>query len=157
MSDQPQYPTYPGDDSSGPRVPGQQPPVYGQQPPPYGQQPPAFGEQPPPGQAPYGSAFPPQGYGRAPQSYGHPHATTSTMATVGLVLGILSILACYLGVLIGPAAIVVSVLAGKQIDAEPPGAVSGKGLAIAGLVTGIVGTVLWGAVVALTIIGLAVE
>ena len=173
MSDRPQYPSYPGDDGKPQPDPGQQPPAYGQEPaaPGYGQAPPppGYGQAPPPpgyGQAPpppgYGQAPPPPGFGQAPPppGYGYPqqpYRPTPTKAVLGLVLGIVSILFCYLGALIGPAAIIVSVMAGKEIDAQPPGALSGRGMATAGMVTGIIGTVLWGAVVALTIIGLSVE
>lgn len=76
MSDQPQYPSYPGDDSSGgvppgqtpPPPPGYQPPPPGYQPPPAGYQPPPPGYQPPP--PGYGQA--PPAYGQAPQGYGPP-------------------------------------------------------------------------------------
>lgn len=80
MPDQPQYPSYPGDENAGgvppgyppaPPAHGQQPPQYGQQPPAYGQQPPPYGQQPPQyGQQQYGQ-YPPQGYGQQPQGYGH--------------------------------------------------------------------------------------
>jgi hypothetical protein len=69
-----------------------------------------------------------------------------------LVLGIVSLFFCYLGVLIGPAAIVLSVLATKHINEQPPGAAGGKGLATAGLVTGIVGTLIWGALLAVLVV-----
>ena len=74
-----------------------------------------------------------------------------------MILGIVSIVFCYLGLLIGPVAIVLSVLASKDIAAQPPGVAGGKGMATAGLVTGIIGTVIWGAVVALLVIGLNLE
>lgn len=171
MSDRPQYPSYPGDDqpkppefpagqpvygqepaSAGPPPPpqpayGQVPPGYGQVPPGYGQVPPGYGQVPPP----------PPGYGPPPGfGYARPQSGSSAKAVWGLVLGIISIAFCYVGVLIGPAAIIVSVLARKDIDARPPGAVSGRGMATAGLVTGIIGTVLWGAVIVLLVIGLTV-
>jgi hypothetical protein len=120
----------------------------------------------PPG---YGQA-PPPGYGQVPPGYGYPPAPpTSNKAVAGLVLGIASILFCYLGLLLGPAAIIVSVLARKDIDAAqtrfqhgyqtgpPQGPVRGKGMAITGLVTGIIGTVIWGGFLALVIIGASLE
>jgi hypothetical protein len=162
VSDRPQYPSYPGDDDVPPAQPapdatlgyGQQPPQpgYGQQPPPYGygQQPPppGYGQQPPP----YGQQ-PPPGYG-----YGYrPPPVTNGKAVASMILGIVSIIFCYLGLLIGPVAIVMSVLASKDINAQPPGVAGGKGMATAGLVTGIIGTVVWGAIVALIVIGINVE
>ena len=53
--------------------------------------------------------------------------------------------------LIGPAAIVLSVMARKEIDEAPHGAIEGRGMAIAGLATGIIGTVIWAAVIALIV------
>lgn len=69
MSDQPQYPSYPGDDSSGGVPPGYQPrpgyqsPPPGYQPPPPGYQPPGYGQAPPA----YGQA--PAGYGQVAPNY----------------------------------------------------------------------------------------
>ncbi len=138
MNDRPQYPTYPGDDDPKPSAPPAGPPVYGQEP-----------ARPAPPAAPGYGQVPPPGYGHAPRPAG-----SSTKAIWGLVLGIISMVFCYLGVLIGPAAIIVSVLARRDIDARPPGALSGRGMATAGLVTGIIGTVFWGAVSLLIGIGL---
>lgn len=164
MSDGPQYPSYPGEEPS----PGATPPGYGQAPPPpgYGQAPPppGYGQAPPPpgyGQVPpaYGQV-PPPGYGQVPPGYGYGYQgppKTNGKAVAGLVLGIVSILFCYLGVLIGPVAIILSVMAGKEITAQPPGTAGGKGMATAGLVTGIIGTVIWGAVVALVVVGVLAE
>jgi hypothetical protein len=148
VSDQPQYPRYPGDDAE-PSEPQTGPaPGYGQAPPPsYGQAPPAYGQSSPQGFPP------PPGYGYPQQGYGYPPPRrTSTKAVVGLVLGIVSILFCYLGVLIGPAAIMVSILARREIDDAPQGAVEGRGMAIAGLVTGIIGTIIWAVVIALIVV-----
>jgi hypothetical protein len=175
MSDQPRYPSYPGDEPGqgdpGP-VPGPEsgqapPPGYGQVPPPgYGQAPPpGYGQVPPPGygQAPpvYGQTpehgfAPPPGYGYSypQQGYGYQQRpATSTKAVLGLVFGIISILFCYVGLIIGPVAIVLSVMARNEIDEAPPGTVEGRGMAIAGLVTGIVGTLIWAAIIALTVVG----
>ncbi len=167
MSDQPQYPRYPGEDPEQSEPPagstqgyGQAPPPpsYGQAPPPpsYGQAPPAYGQTPPAyGQTPeHGFGPPPQqqGYGYPQQGYGYPpRPRSSTKAVLGLVFGIVSILFCYLGVLIGPAAIVLSVMARKEIDDAPHGAIEGRGMAIAGLATGIIGTVIWAAVIVLIV------
>ena len=157
MSDQPQYPRYPGEDPEP--APGSTqgwgqappPPAYGQAPPSYGQTPPAYGQTPehgfgpPPQQQGYGYPQPHPGYGYAPRPQ------SSTKAVLGLVFGIVSILFCYVGLLIGPAAIVLSVMARKEIDEAPHGAIEGRGMAIAGLATGIIGTVIWAAVIALIV------
>ncbi len=109
--------------------PGQQPP-YGQ---PYGQQYPAYGEG---GQPPgYG------GYG-APGGYQSPQ--TSVMAIISLIAGILSIVlacCCWPLSLVGIAGIVLGILAKKEI-AGSNGLKTGDGLALAGLITGIVGILL---------------
>lgn len=131
MSDQPQYPSYPGDETP-PSSPSPSPPPYGQAPPP-----PSYGQGP--------GGYPPQGYGyQAPPR-------SSTKAVLGLVLGIVSIVFCYLGLLIGPVAIVLSVMARREIAAAPAGSIRGAGMATAGLVTGIIGTVVWAAVIALLV------
>jgi hypothetical protein len=181
MSDQPRYPSYPGDepgqDDHG-QAPGHDagqvpppdhgqapPPGYGQVPPPaYGQAPPSYGQVPPPGygQAPPSYGQPPEhgfnppptyGYAYPQQGYGYqPRPATSTKAVVGLVLGIVSILFCYVGLVIGPIAIVLSVMARNEIDRAPHGTVEGRGMAVAGLVTGIIGTLIWAAVIALIVV-----
>ncbi len=161
MSDQPQYPSYPGSGEPHGEEPGEQPPApdHGQAPqgpPAYGQ--PAYGQAPqgPPayGQPAYGQA--PQGppaYGQAPQgppAYGQPaygygytqQPRTNGKAMWAMIVGIVSILFCYLGVLIGPVAIVLGVLGKKDIK-NSNGAETGEGMATAGLVTGIIGTVIW--------------
>ncbi|MET0822639.1 MAG: DUF4190 domain-containing protein [Aeromicrobium sp.] len=110
---------------------------------------------PPPvyGQTPEHGFGPPPSYGYPQQGYGYqPRGVTSTKAVLGLVFGIISILFCYVGLVIGPVAIVLSVMARNEIDEAPPGAVEGRGMAIAGLVTGILGTLIWGAVIALIVI-----
>jgi hypothetical protein len=168
MSDRPEYPTYPGGDGPHPgaeQPPGQ--PAWGQQPP--GQ--PAWGQQPygqaSQGQQPYGQPPRPPGWGQAPyqapyaQPYGYtypprPIVQTSGKAIAALVLGISSIVLCYVGFLVGPAAIVLGALARREIE-DRAGFLGGGSLATAGLVTGIVGTVVWGLVIALMIIGLSVS
>jgi hypothetical protein len=153
-------------DGQQPPAPGQVPPPgYGQVPPPgYGQvPPPGYGQAPPPG---YGQV-PPPGYGQVPPpGYAHlpllgygfaPAVPTSNKAVAGMVLGIVSILFCYLGVLIGPVAVVFSVLARRDIDARLPQPMNGRGMATAGLVTGIIGTLIWAAVIALIIVGVATD
>lgn len=129
MTDRPQYPSYPGPDHGQAQVPPRLP--YGQAPPL-----PGYGYPPPPAQG-Y-PPVPPPGNG---------------MAITAMVLGIVSIVFCWIGLLFAVAAVIVSVLALKQISARPPGQSSGYGMAITGLVTGLVGTLLWGGVLALTFWG----
>ncbi|MET0928950.1 MAG: DUF4190 domain-containing protein [Aeromicrobium sp.] len=167
MSDGPQYPSYPGEDapSGAQPAPGASPshgqvpppPGYGQAPPPpgYGQAPPGYGQAPPA----YGQV-PPPGYGQAPHGYGYGYQgppKTNGKAIAALVLGILSIVFCYLGVLIGPVAIVLSVMASREIAAQPPGTAGGKGMATAGLVTGIIGTLIWGVLDALVLVSVLTQ
>ena len=59
-----------------------------------------------------------------------------------MIVGIVSIVFCYVGVFIGPVAIVLAVLGKKDIK-KSNGAETGEGMATAGLVTGIIGTVVW--------------
>ena len=95
-------------------------------PPPYGDQPPhSYGQQPP--------GPPPYGYGQpayAPRD--HPQATTV------LILGILGLVLCQI---IAPFAWVMGNRVVREIDASG-GQVGGRGLANAGRICGIVGTVL---------------
>jgi len=135
----PQYPGYPGPDE---QPSGEQPP-----PPGYGQAPPAYGHQPPPpgyGQQPYGQqAYGQPAYGQQPYGYGYAAPPkNNAKAMWGMILGIVSIVFCYLGVLIGPAGIVLSVMGRKEIK-RSNGAETGDGMAVAGLITSIVGTVVW--------------
>lgn len=95
----------------------------------------ASGQQSPP---PYGEPGPySQPYG-AP-AYGGAPVPTSGTATTSLVLGILS-LVC-LGLLAGIPAMILGRSATKEIDASN-GTVGGRGLATAGFVTGLIGTLL---------------
>ena len=160
MTEPPQYPSYPGSDEPQDQRPpppgyGQTPPVYGQEPygqPAYGQ--PAYGQQPY-GQQPYGQpAYGQQPYGQPGYGYQQP-VRNNGKAMWAMITGIVSILFCYLGVLIGPVAIVLAVM-GKREITQSNGTQSGEGMATADLVTGIIGTVVWLAIDALTIIGLAV-
>ena len=151
MSDQPQYPSYPGsDDPEGqqpPPPPGQQP-----TPPGYGQAPPAYGQQPPPppgyGQQPYGQPA----YGQPAYGYGYaPAPRTNQKALWGMILGIVSIVFCYLGLIIGPAGIILSVLGRKDIK-RSNGAETGEGMATAGLITGVVGTLVQASIITLLVL-----
>lgn len=96
---------------------------------------------------------PPQPPGTAVQGYayyqGQQTLGMSGKAVASLVLGILSIVLCYVGFIPGAIAIVLGVTAKRDIDRE---GFEGRGLAIAGLICGIVGTsiqLLWDGVVLL--------
>jgi hypothetical protein len=169
MSDEPpRYPSYPGSEEPEGQEAGQQTPPPGQQPPPppgYGQAPPAYGQpaygqpaygQPAYGQPAYGQpAYGQPAYGQpayGPPGYGYPvQPHTNGKAMSSMITGIISLLFCYLGVFAGPVAIVLAVQ-GKKAIQESNGTQKGEGMATAGLVTGIIGTVLWLALDALMII-----
>ncbi len=91
-----------------------------------------YGQAPPPPPPPGG------GYG-APGGYAQPQST-SPLAIISLVTGIIGILCCNYFVL-SIAAIVTGVIGRKQIAASS-GAQKGDGMAKAGLILGIVGIVL---------------
>ena len=109
------------------------------------------GSTPPPGGGSYESAPPPPppgggygggGYGGGYGGYGAMPARTSQKAIWSLVLGILGLLCC--GFFAGIPAIVLGKMAQKEIDASG-GAQTGRGLATAGFVLGIL-AVVWGVV-----------
>ena len=102
------------------------PPSYGQPQPPYGQ--PTYGQ---PGYG-YGGA---PGFAPAPD---HPRATTALV--LGLV-GLVGTFACGLPVLLGPVAWWIGAKARGEIDASP-GRYGGRGQATAGMILGIITTVL---------------
>ncbi|MEJ7633427.1 DUF4190 domain-containing protein [Aeromicrobium sp.] len=168
MSDQPQYPSYPGSEEPDGQQPSPPPPGYGQAPPSGQPDQPAYG-QPAYGQPAYGQAPPAYvqpTYGQAPQAYGQPAygqpgygypapPSNNNKALWAMITGIVSIFFCYLGVLIGPVAIVLAVLGKKDIKGSN-GTQTGDGMATAGLITGIIGTLIWAAVIALIIVGITV-
>lgn len=80
--------------------------------------------------------------------------STNGMAVAAMVTGILSIVICCAGFVLGIIAVVLGGVARKQI-AESQGQQGGSGMATAGLVTGIIGVVIWGAWLVLYAIGLA--
>jgi uncharacterized protein DUF4190 len=128
------------------------PPGGGQ---PGGGQPPPFGQPPPQPQPPVG---PPQpGYGPPQPGYGPPQPgfgppvqqqSTNGKAIGALVAGILSIL-CF-GLLAGIPAIILGNMARKEIDQGQGG---GRGMATAGFILGIIGTVLGSLWLILVIVG----
>jgi hypothetical protein len=136
----------------GQEPPGQQP--YGQQP--YGQNPygqPSYG-QPAYGQPPYGQ---PQASGYPGPQYGQPFGYSvpdHPRATTALVLGLVSLvggLMCGIPLLAAPFAWVVGLRAKREIE-QANGQLGGQGSAQAGMVLGIIGTVL----LVLALIGLVV-
>ena len=124
----------PGYGQPGYGQPGYGQPGYGQ--PGYGQ--PGYGQPLPPG--PYGYGQP--GYGQAPQSQGT--ATTSMWLGIGSLASLaLTPFCCvtFPGVFAAPFAWWLGAKAKREIDAEP-GRYTNRGMAQAGFVMGIIGTVL---------------
>jgi hypothetical protein len=99
-------------------------PQYGQ--PPYGQQ---WGQDP---NQPFGSPWTQPGYGYTPPR-------TEGMAIGSLVCAVVGICAC--GLLLGPIAVVLGFVARNRIR-ESNGTLTGEGLALAGIIVGIVAFVL---------------
>lgn len=146
MSTPDQDPQGPDSQGAGATPPPEQPP-YGA-PNPYAHPP----QQP--GQAPYGYGQAPYGYSQPPYGYGYPQPyqaygpQSSQKALWSMILGIGSIvgatvLFCFyiLGIGLGIPAIILGILARKEINASG-GGVTGSGQATAGLVTGIIGIIL---------------
>lgn len=125
--EQPQPPHEPNWGNAYP-PPGQQPPGY----------PPPGVYYPPPGQAYY----PPPGYGYAyPQHlYAPKHQSATTALVLGLV-GTAGAVACYLPVFVAPFAWFTGARTLREIDASR-GTLSGRSEAKAGMILGIVGTVM---------------
>ncbi|MDX6234069.1 MAG: hypothetical protein QOH68_3151, partial [Nocardioidaceae bacterium] len=126
----------------------QGPPAYGQAP----QGPPAYG-QPAYGQAPQGPpVYGQPAYGQPAYGYGYPpQPRTNGKAMGSMIVGIVSIAFCYVGLLIGPVAIVLAVLGKKDIK-RSNGTQTGGGMATAGLATGIIGTVVQAAFITLVVL-----
>ncbi|CAH1192206.1 hypothetical protein PAECIP111892_00886 [Paenibacillus auburnensis] len=76
-------------------------------------------------------------------------AHTNGKSIAALVLGILSIITPYIGLLFGIIAIIMSAISLKEIRNRYEG---GRGLAIAGLVCGIIGTIIYALLILLFII-----
>ncbi|MEP9362329.1 DUF4190 domain-containing protein [Nocardioides sp. CN2-186] len=140
-------PAAPGPEQQNPYgAPPQQPaqPPYQQNP--YGQpQQPPYGQ---PYQQPYQQPYAAQGYPQQQyqQPYGfHPVAPKHPSATTALVLGIIGLagIATCGGItlILSPFAWGIGGRAVKEIDQAPPGTYSGRDLANAGRITGIIGTV----------------
>ena len=74
-----------------------------------------------------------------------------TLAIIALVCGILSCLCCF-SVLTGPAAIVMGFIAKGNVD-KNPSVYGGRGLALGGMISGAIGTLIGIAVIALQVLG----
>ena len=81
---------------------------------------------------------------------------TSARATTSLVIGIASIVVCFLGPLLGIPAIVLGVAARREIG-RSGGRTTGDGLALGGIISGVLGSLIgiavWAGVVALFAFG----
>ena len=105
-----------------------------------------------PGQPPSYGGYQPPVYGMGSDPYGPP-PKTSGKATTSLVLGVVSMV-CF-GFLTGIPAIVVGMRARKEIRLSQ-GRTTGDGLALGGIITGIIGTLIGLAVLALIIAAIAI-
>ena len=105
-----------------------QPPQY---PGPPGQPPP-----PPQGQPPYQQ---PQYQPGQPQYQGYVQRRTNGLAVASLVLGIVGLLLFGIFMIPNILAVIFGFVAISQINRAPAGTMGGKGMAIAGIVTGFVG------------------
>ena len=87
-------------------------------------------------------------------------AQTSGRATTSLVLGIASVVVCCLGPLLGIPAIVLGVAARREIG-RSEGRTSGDGLALGGIISGVLGSLVgiavWAGVVALFAFGASLD
>lgn len=79
------------------------------------------------------------GYGGA----GYAAVRTDGLAIGALIVGVLSILCSWacIGIILGPTAAIMGFISSQRIK-QMPGTLGGGGLATAGLITGIIGTVL---------------
>jgi len=148
----PADPTWP----SGP--PSAPPPAAPYAPPPVAYPPPAP-TYPPPGPAqgappPYG---PPPGYGAVPTwgggypppyGYGQPEHPQGTTLLVMGILSLVLIPVCYIGLLIGPVTLALSIKPRREVNAHP-GLYRNASQVTAGWVMGIISTILLGCVIVL--------
>jgi hypothetical protein len=95
---------------------------------------------PPPPPAGGGGYMPPPPGGYQPAGAGYATPRNDGLAIASLVVGILSLLCC--GVILGPAAAIMGFISRNRIM-QSGGAIGGGGMAMAGLILGIVGFVLW--------------
>ena len=124
-------------------------PPYGQQP--YGQQP--YGQQPY-GQQPYGQQQQ-QPYGQPPyaQGYGQPYRQqpSNGLGAAAMVVGILSIFIPGFGLILGIVAIVLGVVGRKRAKR---GEATNEGVALAGIITGAVGTLITAAFITAVVVNI---
>lgn len=114
---------------------------------PYGQYPGHGHPQGPGGQRPPSSFQPPAyDYGRPPLP---PQARSNSKSVAALILGIGSIVIPFVGFFLGIVAIIVSSISLKEIRTRSE---QGSGMAVAGLVCGIIGTLLYFVIIALIVI-----
>lgn len=79
-----------------------------------------------------------------------PPRRTNTKSITALVLGILSLVVPYVGFIIGIVAIIISRVAAKEIKQRGE---DGSGMALAGLICGIVGTAFYAIIIIILVIG----
>ncbi|WP_078501625.1 DUF4190 domain-containing protein [Paenibacillus selenitireducens] len=91
---------------------------------------------------------PPQ---QQPGYYQPMYRKTNSKSIAALVLGILAVVVPYLGFIIGIIAIVFSRIASNEIKRTGE---DGKGMAVAGLVCGIVGTAIYAVIILIVILSL---
>lgn len=92
---------------------------------------------------------PPMGYPPAQHTYGISHRPKNGFGVAALALGIISVFACGLSLIIGPLAIIFGALG---IGRANRGDATNKLMAIWGLVLGAVGTLLYGVFIVVTIV-----
>ncbi|WP_019910875.1 DUF4190 domain-containing protein [Paenibacillus sp. HW567] len=78
-----------------------------------------------------------------------PPARTNGKSVAAMVLGILAVVTPYVGLLFGIVAIILSAISLKEIRTRYE---QGKGMAIAGLVCGIIGTILYAILIAIIVL-----
>jgi hypothetical protein len=101
--------------------------------------PPGGGFTPPP--PPGGGFVPPPPGGYTPTGAGYAGKRTDGLAIGSLIVGILSLICFWplcLGILLGPAAAIMGYISRQRVAASG-GALGGAGLALAGLIIGVVG------------------
>ncbi len=75
-----------------------------------------------------------------------------TLAIVSLVCGVLSIVCCWFSIFVGPAGLITGYIAKNKADQNPE-QFGGRGMALAGMITGGIGTVLGILIIILQILG----
>jgi hypothetical protein len=114
-------------------------------PPPPGGDQPYDPNQPPPSYDPgYGQAPPPGGYGQPGYGGGSGSPATNGLAIGSLIVSILGLLGncfCFGGIL-SPVGIVLGFMGKKKAD-QSGGAVGGRGMALAGIIIGVIGTLIF--------------